>query len=118
VLAFWEDVTDRKTPTTAPPVSGLSPAKIDVAPAALELAQHPIGTPRGLVAAGGVLAVTAWLSDRGIFAPQDRPWGIQIALDTRLQIMITANEWSYSFAHKGRDESCPRHRGSTCGRPR
>ena len=102
MLAFWEDVTDRKTPTTAPPVSGLSPAKIDVAPAALELAQHPIGTPRGLVAAGGVLAVTAWLSDRGIFAPQDRPWGIQIALDTRLQIMITANEWSYSFAHKGR----------------
>lgn len=61
--------------------------------------------------------MAAWLSDRGIFAPPNRPWGIQIALgtalqvpppvfaetiDTRLQITITANEWSYYFAHNGR----------------
>ena len=118
MLAFWEeDVSDRKKPTTAPPASEVSPPRIDVAPGEPELAQHPIGTPRGLVATGGVLAVAAWLSERGIFAPPNRPWGIQIALgtalhvpppvfaetvDTRLQIMITANEWSYYFAHQGR----------------
>lgn len=110
-------MSERKRPTIGPPASEVLRPKIDLAPTALELAQHPIGTPRGLVAAGGVLAVAAWLSDRGIVAPPDRAWGIQIALgtalqipppvfaetiDTRLQIMITANEWSYYFAHKGR----------------
>lgn len=82
-----------------------------------KLQRHPIGTPRGLSSRGGLLAVGGWLSDRGIFPPDGKPWRIDIALgttplmparvfaesiDTRFQITVLPDEWSYHFAHTGR----------------
>lgn len=82
-----------------------------------KLRQHPIGTPRGLSPSSGVLAVGAWLAERGIVPPQSRSWRIDIALDpmthtpqrvfaesidTRFAITILPDEWAYCFCHAGR----------------
>lgn len=78
-------------------------------------AQHPIGTPRGLSTTGGMMAVAAWLSERGIHP--SKSWRIDVKLDstqhtgmriyaesidTRFQITIMPDEWSFYFNHEGR----------------
>lgn len=108
-------VSGRKRPTSlSPPVSRPHvPTQTDEP----KLHRHPIGTPRGLSSRGGVLAVGAWLSERGVFPPDGRSWRVDIALGTassapsrvfaesivtRFQISILLDEWSYCFAHAGR----------------
>ena len=64
-----------------------------------------------------MLAVGAWLAERGLFPPQDRPWRVDITLDatmhsdarvfaasidTRFRVTIQPNEWSFYFCHGGR----------------
>jgi hypothetical protein len=76
-----------------------------------------IGTPGGLSPTAGVLAVGAWLYDRGIYRPQRTPWHIEItlankhlsgsrrfaeAIDTRFQLVIEPDAWGYFFCHAGK----------------
>jgi hypothetical protein len=83
-------------------------------------ARHPIGTPKGLSPSSAALAIGAWLAERGLYPPQDRPWRIEITLDdvartpmrvfaesidTRFQVTIRPDEWSYYVAHRGRVSS-------------
>jgi hypothetical protein len=57
-----------------------------------------------------VIAVGAWLSSRGLYAPLDRSWSIELALDvgvghatapigTSFLLRLSSEEWSYTFVH-------------------
>lgn len=76
--------------------------------------RHPLGTPAGL-SPHGVLAVGAWLAERGIHPPSDKSWRVQVdidnevhnrvfaeTIDTRFQITIHPDHWGYCFSHAGR----------------
>jgi hypothetical protein len=78
-------------------------------------ARIALGTPRGLSATAGTLAVGAWLYERGIPQPSVA-WQIDItldhgpratprfaeAIDTRFQLFIRHDEWGIYFCHGGR----------------
>jgi hypothetical protein len=104
-------VDERKKPGTDPPPS----VARTVTPDDARLQRHPIGTPRGL--SPTVLAVAAWLSERGIVPPAGHPWRVDICLDaiahsaarvfaetidTRFRLVILPEEWAYYFWHAGR----------------
>jgi hypothetical protein len=104
-------VSERKKPIADKPVA--SPPR--AAPTDDGARQHPIGTPRGLSPHGGILAVGAWLAERGLHPPVDRAWRVRIdvddsvharvfaeTIDTRFQITIHPEHWAYSFCHVGR----------------
>lgn len=108
-------MVDRKK-SMAPPRAADAPAATGAAPDP-RLVRHPIGTPRGLSSSSGVMAVGAWLSERGIYPPQHASWSIQITLDgarhsatrvfaesidTRFQIRIRPDDWGFYFCHAGR----------------
>jgi hypothetical protein len=108
-------VSDRKKPATEPPSVGAAPLVRTLPPDRSGLARHPIGTPGGL--SPGALAIAAWLSDRGIFAPAGKPWRIDVTLDatthsptrvfaesidTRFHLRVCEAEWAYYFCHAGR----------------
>lgn len=110
-------MSDRKKPASEPPPAPVSLRATPSPPDEPKLPRHPIGTPKGLSANAGMLAVAAWLSERGIYPPHGKPWRIEIildatthspmrvyaeAIDTRFQVTICSDEWSFYFCHVGR----------------
>ncbi|MBA3819463.1 MAG: hypothetical protein H0X17_11265 [Deltaproteobacteria bacterium] len=77
--------------------------------------RHPIGTPHGgLSPNAGTLAVGAWLRDRGLYAPAQGRWRVQVALEvndrpasfmfapTKFQLTIDPDAWGFLFVHGDR----------------
>lgn len=106
-------VHERKKPGTDPPPAIAVPRT--VTPEEARAQRHPIGTPRGM--SPTVVAVAAWLSERGIVPPAGQPWRVDICLDaiahsaarvfaesidTRFRLVIVPDEWAYYFCHAGR----------------
>ncbi|HEU0035116.1 MAG TPA: hypothetical protein VFQ53_31030 [Kofleriaceae bacterium] len=69
---------------------------------------------RGTPSTAGSLAVASWLADRGCFPPANRPWRVQIALETsdrpasfgfaptRFVLTIEPRTWGFAFHHGDR----------------
>ena len=104
---------ERKKSGSDPPPSTAVPRTLT--PEEARLHRHPIGTPRGM--SPTVVAVGAWLSERGIVPPGAHAWRIDICLDaiphsaarvfaetidTRLRLVLLPDQWSYYFCHAGR----------------
>ena len=104
---------ERKKPKTEPP----SPPAVarTITPEDERRQRRPTGTSRGL--SPTVLAVAAWLSDRGIVPPAGQMWRVEVCLDaiahsaarvfaetidTRFRLVIRPDEWAYYFSHAGR----------------
>lgn len=79
----------------------------------------PTGPREPFTGRAGVLAARSWLAARGLYVAGDARWSVDIAigtsnqavritsydLDTRFDLHIRNDEWSFSFSHGSRSST-------------